>query len=245
MERNDTIWQSTAVAQGFLEGMRRAIPLAAEQIDVMLRLIRSTRPEMKDFLDIGCGDGVLAQAILAHYPDTQGILLDFSEPMLEAARHKLAASRDQLRFVAGDYGSANWLKLVEAYAPFDAIVSGYSIHHQPDARKEALYREIYDLLAPGGVFINIEHVAPDSAWSRMLFDDLFIDSMLRHQQRQGINQSREEVAEEFHNRPHGQANILAPLDIQLEWLREIGFKDVGCFLQIFELALFAGVRSLE
>ena len=43
---------------------RAAIPLAQEQISVMMSILR-TRPEpVKNFLDLGCGDGILAAAIL-------------------------------------------------------------------------------------------------------------------------------------------------------------------------------------
>ena len=36
------------------------------------------------------------------------------------------------------------------------------------------------------------------------------------------------------------ANILAPVDDQCRWLREIGFADVDCYFKAFELALFGG-----
>ena len=35
-------------------------------------------------------------------------------------------------------------------------------------------------------------------------------------------------------------NILATVEAQCQWLRQIGFADVDCFLKIFELALFGG-----
>ena len=40
MKRNDQVWKTEAVSNSFLEGVRGAIPLASEQIDVMLRIIR-------------------------------------------------------------------------------------------------------------------------------------------------------------------------------------------------------------
>ncbi len=241
-EYSDRVWQSAEVAHGYLEGMRGAIPLAAEQIDVMMRVIRATRPELKTFMDVGCGDGILGHTLLAHYPDAQGVLLDFSEPMIEAARHKLATSRMQLQFITEDYGNSQWVKAATAYGLFDAIVSGFSIHHQPDIRKQTLYAEIYDLLKPGGIFINIEHVAPESAWIEDRFNELFIDSMIAHNQRHGIDITPEETARCFHERDHKDANILAPLESQLGWMRQIGFQQVTCYLKIFELAVFGGIR---
>jgi len=33
------------------------------------------------------------------------------------------------------------------------------------------------------------------------------------------------------------------LEKQCEWLREIGFNEVDCYMKIFELALFGGIKS--
>ena len=41
-------------------------------------------------------------------------------------------------------------------------------------------------------------------------------------------------------RPDKAANILAPVDEQCRWLREIGYEDVDCYLRILELAVFGG-----
>jgi len=50
----------------------------------------------------------------------------------------------------------------------------------------------------------------------------------------------EQVRREFLERPDRAANILAPLEDQCRWLREIGFSDVDCFWEYFELAIFGG-----
>jgi ubiquinone/menaquinone biosynthesis C-methylase UbiE len=241
-ERKDMVWQSAEVAHNFLQGMRGAMPLANEQFDVMLRVIRAARSQPGSFLDVGCGDGIVGHAILSQCPEAHGVFLDFSKPMIEAAKSKLAGKYPKLTFVAQDYGLPEWVHSVQPYAPFDAIVSGYSIHHQPDQRKREIYEEIFSLLKPGGVFLNIEHVAPPSTWVERLFDELYIDARHHWNQANGVVKTREEVAQEFHNRQDKQANILAPLEAQCDWLRDIGFIHVDCFLKIFELALFGGVR---
>ncbi|MEM6285007.1 MAG: class I SAM-dependent methyltransferase, partial [Chloroflexota bacterium] len=90
MSRQDTVWQDRELVKSFLGGVRGAIPLAAEQIDMMLRVIVGFRGDsVNTFLDLGCGDGVLARAMLAKYPAAKAVLYDFSQPMLDAAAERL------------------------------------------------------------------------------------------------------------------------------------------------------------
>ena len=237
-ERTDHIWKSQSLAATYLEGVRAAIPLALEQIDVMLRLVAGCGRPVGRVLDLGCGDGVLAAAIVQRVPGAEVVLADFSEPMLEAARKRFAAAGAAAHFVLADYGVPSWAEAVAEWAPYDAIVSGYSIHHQPDRRKRAVYREIFGLLNPGGVFVNIEHVSSPSQWLGSLNDAMFIDSLHRLHP----NQSRDDVARLYYDRPDKDANILAPLEDQCAWLRDIGFTGVDCYLKVFELAVFGGRR---
>ncbi len=237
-ERTDAVWKTPSVAATYLEGVRAAIPLAQEQIEVMLRLLAASSPSPRRFLDLGCGDGVLSVAILNRFPEAQATLLDFSATMLEAAENRLQRHKTSVRFVSADYAAPAWLDSVATGASFDAIVSGYSIHHQPDARKRELYGEIFRLLAPGGIFVNIEHVSSPSPWVAAVNDDLFIEELRRHQP----DKAREEIAETYYYRADKAANILAPVELQCQWLRELGFIDVDCYMKIFELAVFAGRR---
>lgn len=228
------IWQSADVAKGYLEGTRAAIPLATQQIDVMLRLLRAARP-VRRFLDLGCGDAVLAAAVLSESPDAEAVCLDFSDEMLAAARRRLPNAH----VLAVDYGAPAWTAAVAQWSPFDAIVSGFSIHHQPDDRKRALYAELLSMLAPGGLFLNLEHVQSPSGWVEAVHDDLFIDCLHAHRG----NVPRTAIAESYHGRADKAANILAPVDKQVEWLRELGFRDADCYFKIFELSVFGGRKG--
>lgn len=241
----DEVWKSRLTMEKYLTGIRRALPLAAEQIEVMVRLISAIQRPVTNFLDLGCGDGILALAILEKYPGTRGVLLDFSDPMIEAARERLKDYASNLDFMTLDYANSRWLDSVDKMAPFDVIVSGFSIHHQPDKKKQELYGEIYGLLKPGGVFLNIEHVSSQTRWIEYVFEEYFIDSLYDMHLAEGSRKTRDQVAEEFHNRPDKEANILAPVEIQCDWLRRIGFTDVDCYFKIFELAVFGGRRPLE
>jgi len=242
MTRQDEVWKGAALVDTFLDGVRGGIPFAADQIDVMLRVVAARGAPVRRVADLGCGDGVLTRSLLAAYPTAAATLVDFSEPMLTAARARLAGRDPVPRFVAADLAEPAWVETVADGAPFDVVVSGYAIHHLPDARKRTLYGEIFALLAPGGMFVNIEHVASRSGWIEAISDAVMVDSLHAFHTARGTGTSRVQVAEEFVHRPDKAANILAPVDAQCEWLRALGFVDVDCFFKVFELAVFGGRR---
>jgi len=242
---SDRVWQSDDLARLYLDNIRGAIPLAAEQIDVMLRLIGTRSEPVRRFMDLGCGDGVLGLAMLGDYPEAQGVFVDFSDSMLDACRTRLAERGAQAVVQEIDYGQASWLGTVRPHGPYDAIVSGYSIHHQPDERKRELYGEIHDLLAPGGWFVHVEHCAPESAVAHRLFEETFIDNIQALLVREGRPSDRDEIRRKFVDRVDKQANILRPVNVQCDWLCEIGFEEVDCFLKIHELAVFGGRRRFD
>jgi tRNA (cmo5U34)-methyltransferase len=235
----DEVWKLPAIVNRYLS-YRAAIPLAEEQIGVMMAILKSSGQPVESFLDLGCGDGILGATILGEYPSARGVLVDFSEPMLEQAREELQEYAEQLVFENIDYGHPDWVKRMQEYGPFDAIVSGYSIHHQPDARKYQVYEEIFGLLNPGGWFVNIEHVSSASSLNVDLFENHYIAARYAIEKQEGGPRTFEQLAEEYRNRPDKAANILAPLELQCDWLRAVGYEEVDCYFRLYELAVFAG-----
>ena len=245
MTRADKLWRAEGLAARYVDGVRGAIPLADEQIAVMLRLIDWARPEAASVLDLGCGDGILGRAVLDAFPNARCVFADFSDAMLEFARDRLAGASDRAALVKADYGEAGWVDAVRGHAPFDVVISGFSIHHQPDERKRAVYGEIFDLLTPGGLFLNVEHVASATPRVEALFNDIFIDALHAFHRASGSDETREAIATTYYNRPDKAANILAPVEDQCGWLRDLGYADVDCFLKYFELAVFGGRRPIH
>ena len=135
MMRTDVVWQNPALAKNFIENVRAGVPYGVDQIEIMLRVIRARDENVETFVDLGCGGGALARAILNEYPDARGTLLDFSEPMLDAARTQLSEHGEQLQFIHADLAFSKWQ---ENLGSFDAIVSGYAIHHLRHERKREL-----------------------------------------------------------------------------------------------------------
>jgi SAM-dependent methyltransferase len=242
VERKEELWKTDSLARTYIEEVRGGLPCGHEQIDVMLRVIEARGEDVSRFADLGCGSGILASAILSRYPKAFGLLLDFSGAMIKKAESKFRGHSANLRFIVADLSDMGWSCPLESEAPYDLVVSGYAIHHLTDERKRDLYREIFGLLSPGGLFINTEHVSSSSSWIESISDNLHVDSVYAFHAMKGSQKTRDEISNEYVLRPDQQANILAPVEIQCDWLRDCGFRDVDCYFKIFERAVFGGRR---
>lgn len=244
MKTTSSQWKTKQLAEAFLNGVRGAIPGAALQLAVLGKIVEQWRPQAASVLDVGCGDGILGRFLLDRLPGCRVTFVDFSEPMLDALRSRLAGD-PRATILQRDFADPSWCSGLPAGTSHDVVVSGFAIHHQPDLRKRELYAEIFGLLAPGGVFLNLEHVASATPAGEGIFDEFFIDALHAFHGASGAARSREEIADTYYNRPDKTENILAPIGVQCDWLREIGFCDVDCFFKVFELALFGGRRVLR
>ncbi len=233
------VWQNPEVAACFT-GRRGGLLGGEVQLETMLRLLRVVDAPRLTVLDLGCGDGVLLEAILAAVPDVRGVAVDGSSAMLRQARERLAGRG--IYFTKADFNDPAWTEMLPVDA-YDAVVSGFAIHHSEDGRKRALYAEIFGVLKPGGVFVNIELVASATPLGERLFESAYAENVARFRRKRGEDVSAEAVAEELRTRPDKDANRLAPVETQLDWLRDIGFVDVDCYWKHFELAVLAGYRS--
>ncbi|HYI26115.1 MAG TPA: class I SAM-dependent methyltransferase [Thermomicrobiales bacterium] len=236
--RRDVVWQAAATTANYHRS-RRGIPYAEDQFDITRRVLEAHRVEVRSLLDLGCGDGIATQAMLDRVSVERAVLVDFSEPMLEAARERFRESPLVASVINGDLLGSAWVDVVRREPGYDLVISRFAIHHLPHDRKHSLYAEIFDLLRPGGMFINIEHVQSPTATYQDAFERMLIEGIhALHEDRETI----EETERAFRARQDAETNILAPVEDQCAWLREIGFADVDCSFKAFELAVFGGRR---
>jgi SAM-dependent methyltransferase len=237
-------WRSSKLTEDYLEGVRGGIPLAHTQIEVIIRIIRSWLPEVRTFLDMGCGDGILGRQLFQQWPESYGIFMDFSEPMIKSAKEKCQEYHDRCSIVLQDYGKEDWTDSIKSMVPVDVVISGYSIHHQEDDVKHRIYKDIFGILNPGGVFLNLEHVASPNPTIEKLFDEMFVDGLYAYHLETGGKDTREEIAGKFYNREDKVLNKLTMVEKQVRWLRDIGYENADCFFKLFELALFGGQKPV-
>ena len=204
------LWTSTEHARDYLE-RADSISHRGEGESALLEFIP---PDTRRILDLGTGDGRLLALVRIAHPDTEAVAVDFSQAMLEGARSRFAGDSSV------SVVEHNLDEPLPALGKFDAVISSFAIHHLVDERKRALYAEVYELLNPGSVFCNLEHVASVSPGLHKEF-----------LQRIGFTVESEDPS-----------NKLLDVETQLGWLREIGFVEVDCHWKWRELALLAGRR---
>jgi tRNA (cmo5U34)-methyltransferase len=204
------LWSSADHARGYLE-RADSIPHRREGESVLLEFLPGS---LGRFLDLGSGAGRLLSLVKLAHPQAQSVALDFSPTMLEQLQAKFAADTNT-SVVAHDLSEP-----LPELGTFDGVVSCFAIHHVTHERKRRLYTEIFNLLNPGGVFLNLDHVASPS----QSLHNQFLAAM------------------DLTPETEDPSNKLLDLDVQLAWLRQIGFAHVDCHWKWRELALLAGVK---
>jgi SAM-dependent methyltransferase len=179
-------------------------------------LLEHVPRDVRRVLDLGTGDGRLFALLQADRPEMTGVGLDFSELMLGGARERFVGD-ERIELVGHDLS-----ELLPALGRFDAVVSSFAIHHLEHERKRSLYAEVFDLLEPGGVFANFEHVASATHRLHLAFFAA-IDEPIENED---------------------PSDRLLDVETQLGWLRELGFDDVDCHWKWLEMALLVGVKPV-
>ncbi len=116
-------------------------------------------------LELGPGPGLLAEVVLDARDVERYTLFDFSPPMLEMCRARLAG-RAAVQFVLGDFKQPGWPEtLAPALAPpFDAVVAMQAIHEIRHKRHvPLLYAQVRGLLRPGGLLVVCDHAPMDDS----------------------------------------------------------------------------------
>jgi len=186
---------------------------------VSLALVRDAGIEVSHVVDLGSGEGPYLADCLHAFPDARGTWFDSSEPMLERAHEALAEFGDRVTFVvarAEELGQAG-------IGPADLVVSSRALHHlTPDALARA-YREVRELLAPGGFFFNLDHVGAAGDWEQRYrrIRDQFTGARRRRLQ------------------PHREDEPLQPVADHLRYLEQAGFAAVDVPWRMLYTALLA------
>lgn len=202
---------------------KKLIPCFDDFYSIPVSIIE-TKTETPSVLDIGAGTGLFSSFIKEKYPHASVTLIDLSEKMMDAARTRFADDQ-KIDYILGDYTEHEFDRT------FDMIVSSLSIHHLSDEEKRSLYHKIFSLLNQGGIFINADQVLGHTP---------FIESLYKNDWKQKIENSGLTSGELQAAYERTRLDQMAPLEDQIQWLKESGFHDVDCIYKYFNFVVLVG-----
>ncbi|MBA2348502.1 MAG: class I SAM-dependent methyltransferase [Solirubrobacterales bacterium] len=212
-------------AEAAVYSRRRLVPCFDAFYGGAVRALELGPHELGDVLDLGCGTGALAAMVADAHPAARLTLLDGAPAMVEAAAAALGPRT--VASVVQDFGAPL------PAGPFDAVVSALAIHHLDDAGKRSLYDRAFEVLRPGGVFVNAEQVLGATP----ALDTLLWRWHEREARALGASDAEWDAAVErmSHDR-------CATLKANLTMLRAAGFADVSAHFADGRFAVLAGRR---
>jgi cyclopropane fatty-acyl-phospholipid synthase-like methyltransferase len=248
MPADDTLcgWGDEAKVDYFFANADVIVPRRAEQINLLADLLPQAPEAPLSVLDLGAGFGAVSEQILNRYLRATVTCVDGSAVMVARATERLLKYGERVRILRADLADAAWKAVVKGTV-FEVVVSAIAIHHLTHERKRELDREVFQLLVPGGIFLNNDIVATPAAL-KTRFEDLNIAAIQDQERaRRGSARTKEQIRAEMQEQlrlagGRHQSHI-ASLGDQLGWLREAGFKSIDCYWRYLDLAIFGGVKE--
>jgi tRNA (cmo5U34)-methyltransferase len=222
---NDLKEQFNSISKKYDSQREYLIPCFREFYTACLPFVQNLA-HAETVLDIGAGTGLFSQFIHEANPHLKFTLIDVSSQMLDVARERFR-SENNFEFVELDFSKE------PLPGKYDLVISALAIHHLEDIDKAKLYKNVFDVLNDGGLFIN----ADQTAGRTMLFDDLYKNNWRETVSHSGLD--RESLAQAFERT---KLDKFALLSDQLKWLEKAGFTDVDCIYKNMNFVVFGGYK---
>ena len=220
-----------------------AAPRREEQLAALLCLLPFARDEAFGAVELGCGEGELARALLTAYPNARLLALDGSASMRERAAERLTPFGERARVGAFDLESADWFGLMDGAG---CVVSSLVVHHLDAEGKRRLFGEARRRMGDRAALLLADIALPQRPEAWRLFADAYDAACKERSIARTGNAALYErlVAEQWnHYRYPDAAETPSPLASQLAWLAEAGFEGVDCFWAYAGHAVYGGYKG--
>lgn len=211
---------TTHKASEYDEKVRQTIPFYDTIHAEVIRLVQLIKPEVKCWVDTGCGTGRVAQQALMDFPSAEFILADPSEAMLAQTRARLANYDSARLTLLPPIGSAE-LESHLAKNTADVITAIQCHHYLPRPDRIQALRACREVLKPGGLLVTFENIAPRTnegvrfglaAWKQFLMEN-----------------GRPETEADQHIARYGKELLPITAEEHLDALAQAGFSVVEIF----------------
>jgi SAM-dependent methyltransferase len=116
-------------------------------------------PDEPHVLDLACGPGAISQRVLSALPRATVTAVDYDPLLLRIAHRALEPFGGRVRFADVDLVEAGWTERIDGRP--DAILSSTALHWLSPHQLLAVYQAAAELLPPGGVLLNADHLRFD------------------------------------------------------------------------------------
>ncbi len=119
----------------------------------MFDVVAATQPARLRALDLGSGPGSLSVRLLRRFPRSTVVAVDYDPVALRVGRGALGTQRGRLAWVDAKIGAPDWTAELPS-GRFHAALSTTALHWLRPQPLRLLYRDLFRVLRPGGVFLN-------------------------------------------------------------------------------------------
>lgn len=141
--------QFNVIAKEYDINRKRFIPCFEDYYESTTKFLTSNIKAPKRVLDLGAGTGLLTSFWYKYFPESEYVLVDIADKMLEVAKERFSGLENV------SYQVLDYAKELPDEA-FEIIISALSIHHLENTDKAELFQRIYDKLPTGGIFVNYD-----------------------------------------------------------------------------------------
>lgn len=202
---------------------KQAIPNMDIYYNTVIKLTENY--ENPKILDLGAGTGILTELLYKQHPQSNITLLDISTKMLNIAKEKF--KHQKYKYIIADYIKHDFTE------KYDIIVSSLSIHHLTDKEKQILYKKIYQVLNPNGIFINADQVKG----STEQIEKKYKEQDETHLTKQNMPEEEKEIL-----RNRRKLDKPATLQDTMKWYEEIGYKNIDIYYKYYRYFVIVGEK---
>ncbi|MFB2971378.1 trans-aconitate 2-methyltransferase [Aerosakkonema sp. BLCC-F183] len=232
------------------------IPHREARFQAMLDAIELQMPAEFVALDLACGPGAISQRLLERFPKARCVAVDIDPVLLAIGQGALGDANGRLRWVEADLMADNWMEAI-AQAQVDAVLTTTALHWLPPHRLLQVYKQLAQLIRPGGVFLNgdimpfASHLGTFRQISKTLsarqekqaFQERGVEDWSSWWQALAQETELKELLQERDRRFGERYTDYEPiLDLHEAGLRDAGFREVGVIWQIFDDRVLLAVR---
>ncbi len=190
--------------------------------------MKSIKPDVKNWLDTGCGTGYLVGKVHPLFKKTTFILSDPSIEMMEQAKRRLNKISN-VQFL-----SPTTTQNIEVEQKIDVITAIQAHLYCNIQEREKATEKCYELLEKDGVYITFENIAPISEES--------IKIGLKRWQNFQLSQGRKTEVVEEHTSRYNVKYFPITIQNHINLLKKTGFKTYDVFWYSYMQAGFYGVK---